>query len=75
MQTLGEGVANTVSYAAGLILIVAMALSAGPLPRAGSSRVTMPAAAIHLLVMDLLYATSGPSTGACQRAVPYGGFA
>jgi hemolysin III len=58
MQTLGEGVANTISHTAGPILIVVVALVAWPLPRAGASPVAMPATAIYLSTMVMLYATS-----------------
>ena len=57
-QTLGEEVANTLIHATGLVLVVVMAFVVWPLPRTVSSRVPMPAAAVYLSTMVLLYATS-----------------
>lgn len=57
MQTPGEEVANAFIHAAGLILVV-MTVVVWPLPRTASSRVPMPATAVYLSTMALLYATS-----------------
>ena len=58
VQTLGEEVANTLIHAIGLVLVVAMTFVVWPLPRTASNRVPMPAAAIYLSTMMLMYATS-----------------
>lgn len=58
IQTVGEEVANTISHAAGLIVIIAVALITWPLTRSGSNRISTPAAIVYLSTMVLMYATS-----------------